>query len=105
MDGEAPVPGDVTAPGAQVRTLVVTADEERVMDRQARQLLFDALIARETAAAAATAAAPPSRRATPTPRPNGAIDPLVVPPLRSSAWNDPFGLPPARSSIPRLPPG
>ncbi|MCW2701420.1 MAG: Acetate kinase [Blastococcus sp.] len=38
-DDAAPVPGDVSGPGAPVRTLVVPADEERVMDRQTRQLL------------------------------------------------------------------
>jgi acetate kinase len=43
VDGVAPVPGDVSAPGAPVRTLVVTADEERVMDRQTRQVLSGAL--------------------------------------------------------------
>ncbi|MCW2702084.1 MAG: Acetate kinase [Blastococcus sp.] len=43
-DGVAPVPGDVSAPGAPVRTVVVTADEERVMDRQTRRLLAGALI-------------------------------------------------------------
>jgi acetate kinase len=41
-DGGSSVPGDVSAPGAPVRTLVVTADEERVMDRQARELLSTA---------------------------------------------------------------
>jgi acetate kinase len=43
-DGTALVPGDVSVPGASVRTLVVTADEERVMDRQTRQLLSAALV-------------------------------------------------------------
>jgi acetate kinase len=43
MDGAAVVPGDISAPGAPVRTLVVTADEERVMDSQTRQLLSTAL--------------------------------------------------------------
>jgi acetate kinase len=42
-DGLAPVPGDVSAPGAPVRTVVVRADEERVMDRQTRELLSTAL--------------------------------------------------------------
>jgi acetate kinase len=41
-DGSARVPGDVSAPGAAARTLVVTADEERVMDRSARELLSTA---------------------------------------------------------------
>jgi acetate kinase len=44
VDDTAPVPGDVSAPGARVRTLVVTADEERVMDRQTRRVLAGALI-------------------------------------------------------------
>jgi acetate kinase len=43
VDGAARGPGDVSAPGAPVRTLVVPADEERVMDRQTRQLLAGAL--------------------------------------------------------------
>jgi acetate kinase len=43
VNGAAPVPGDISAPGAPVRTLVVTADEERVMDRQTRQVLSGAL--------------------------------------------------------------
>jgi acetate kinase len=43
-DGATPVPGDVTAPGARVRTLVVPADEERVMDRLTRRLLTPALV-------------------------------------------------------------
>jgi acetate kinase len=43
-DGTALVPGDVSAPAAPVRTLVVAADEERVMDRQTRQLLSAALV-------------------------------------------------------------
>jgi acetate kinase len=38
-DRAAPVPGDISAPEAPVRTLVVPADEERVMDRAARDLL------------------------------------------------------------------
>ncbi len=38
-DVESPVPGDVSAPGAPVRTLVLRADEERVMDRQTRHVL------------------------------------------------------------------
>jgi acetate kinase len=45
MDVDAPAPGDVSAAGASVRTLVVTADEELVMDRQAKQVLSDALTA------------------------------------------------------------
>jgi acetate kinase len=44
VDAAAPVPGDISAPHAPVRTLVVTADEERVMDRQTRQLLSAALM-------------------------------------------------------------
>ena len=44
IDRAAPVPGDVSAPGAPVRTLVVTADEARVMDRQTRQMLSGALL-------------------------------------------------------------
>jgi acetate kinase len=43
VDGSIPGPGDVSAPGAPVRTLVVTADEERVMDRQTRQVLSGVL--------------------------------------------------------------
>jgi acetate kinase len=43
-DGGVLVPGDVSAPGAPVRTLVVTADEERVMDRQTRRMLSCALV-------------------------------------------------------------
>jgi acetate kinase len=39
----AQVPGDVSLPGAPVRTVVVSADEERVMDRTARALLTSAL--------------------------------------------------------------
>jgi acetate kinase len=50
IDCAAPVPGDVSAPGASVRTVVVTADEERVMNRQTRQLLagdlLDAMVVR-----------------------------------------------------------
>jgi acetate kinase len=44
VDGAASGPGDVSAPGAPVRTLVVPADEERVMDRQARQVLSAVLM-------------------------------------------------------------
>jgi acetate kinase len=44
MDGAVPVPGDVSAPRAPVRTLVVPADEERVMDRQTREVLAGALV-------------------------------------------------------------
>jgi acetate kinase len=44
VDGAASGPGDVSAPGAPVRTLVVRADEERVMDRQARQVLSAVLM-------------------------------------------------------------
>jgi acetate kinase len=40
VDRAAPAPGDISAPHATVRTVVVTADEERVMDSQTRQLLF-----------------------------------------------------------------
>jgi acetate kinase len=43
LDPTAPVPGDISRPGAPVRTVVVTADEERVMDRSARKLLAPAL--------------------------------------------------------------
>jgi acetate kinase len=43
LDPTAPVPGDISRPGAPVRTVVVTADEERVMDRSARKLLNPAL--------------------------------------------------------------
>jgi acetate kinase len=43
VDTTAPVPGNISRPGAPVRTLVVTADEERVMDRSARELLTLAL--------------------------------------------------------------
>jgi len=43
IDPTAPVPGDVSRRGAPVRTAVVTADEERVMDRSARELLTPAL--------------------------------------------------------------
>jgi acetate kinase len=39
LDPTAPVPGEISLPGAPVRTVVVTADEERVMDRSARALL------------------------------------------------------------------
>jgi acetate kinase len=39
VDPTAPVPGNISRPGAAVRTVVVTADEERVMDRSARALL------------------------------------------------------------------
>jgi acetate kinase len=39
VEHAAPVPGDISAAGAPVRTVVVAADEERVMDRQTRQLL------------------------------------------------------------------
>ena len=42
LDPTAPVPGDISRPGAPVRTVVVTADEERVMDRSARKLLISA---------------------------------------------------------------
>ncbi|TFV71018.1 hypothetical protein E4P39_18840 [Blastococcus sp. CT_GayMR19] len=42
LDPTAPVPGDISRPGAPVRTVVVTADEERVMDRSARKLLAPA---------------------------------------------------------------
>ena len=42
VDADATVPGDISAPGVPVRTLVVTADEERVMDRSARELLISA---------------------------------------------------------------
>jgi acetate kinase len=42
IDDTAPLPGDVSAPGARVRTVVVPADEERVMDRQTRRLLSPA---------------------------------------------------------------
>jgi acetate kinase len=41
VDAAVPAPGDISAPGARVRTLVVTADEERVMDHQARHVLRD----------------------------------------------------------------
>ncbi|MDQ1661648.1 MAG: acetate kinase [Blastococcus sp.] len=41
VDAAEPAPGDISAPGARVRTLVVTADEERVMDHQARHVLRD----------------------------------------------------------------
>ena len=44
VDGAALAPGDISAPGAPVRTVVVTADEERVMDRQTRQVLSGASI-------------------------------------------------------------
>jgi acetate kinase len=43
VDPTAPVPGNVGYPGARVRTVVVTADEEVVMDRLARELLIPAL--------------------------------------------------------------
>jgi acetate kinase len=43
IDPTAPAPGDVSLPGAPVRTVVVAADEERVMDRTARELLTPAL--------------------------------------------------------------
>jgi acetate kinase len=43
LDPTAPVPGDISRPGAPVRTVVVTADEERVMDRSARKLLAPAI--------------------------------------------------------------
>jgi acetate kinase len=43
VDTTAPVPGNISRPGAPVRTVVVTADEERVMDRSARTLLTLAL--------------------------------------------------------------
>jgi acetate kinase len=39
VEDAVPTPGDISAPGARVRTLVVTADEERVMDHQARCVL------------------------------------------------------------------
>jgi acetate kinase len=39
----APAPGDISHPGAAVRTVVVTADEERVMDRMSRGVLAPAL--------------------------------------------------------------
>jgi acetate kinase len=43
LDPTKRVPGDVSRPGAPVRTVVVTADEERVMDLSARTLLAPAL--------------------------------------------------------------
>jgi acetate kinase len=43
VDPRAEVPGDISAPGEAVRTLVVPADEERVMDRTARELLTPTL--------------------------------------------------------------
>jgi acetate kinase len=43
IDPTKPVPGNISPPGAPVRTVVVTADEERVMDRTARELLTPAL--------------------------------------------------------------
>ncbi len=43
LDPAAPVPGDISRPGAPVRTVVVTADEERVMNRAARALLVPTL--------------------------------------------------------------
>ena len=39
VDATARAPGDLSADGAPIRTLVVPADEEIVMDRLARQLL------------------------------------------------------------------
>jgi acetate kinase len=42
IDPTTPVPGNISRPGAPVRTVVVTADEERVMDRSARELLIPA---------------------------------------------------------------
>ena len=42
IDPVAVTPGDITATGATVRTLVIAADEEIVMDRQARSLLSGA---------------------------------------------------------------
>jgi acetate kinase len=44
VDADATAPGDISAPGAPVRTVVVTADEERVMDRSARALLTPGLV-------------------------------------------------------------
>jgi acetate kinase len=46
VDATAASPGDIGAPGAQVRTVVVTADEERVMDRQTRRVLAGTLTPR-----------------------------------------------------------
>jgi acetate kinase len=43
LDPRADVPGDVSSPGEAVRTVVVPADEEQVMDRLTRQLLSPAL--------------------------------------------------------------
>jgi acetate kinase len=43
VDPAEPVPGNISRPGAAVRTVVVTADEERVMDRSARELLTPVL--------------------------------------------------------------
>jgi acetate kinase len=43
VDPTQPVPGNISRPGAAVRTVVVTADEERVMDRSARALLTPVL--------------------------------------------------------------
>jgi acetate kinase len=43
VDPAAAVPGDISRPGAAVRTVVVTADEERVMDRMTREVLAPAL--------------------------------------------------------------
>jgi acetate kinase len=43
IDPTAPVPGNISRPGVPVRTVVVTADEEQVMDRSARELLAPAL--------------------------------------------------------------
>jgi acetate kinase len=43
VEPAAAVPGDVSAPGALVRTLVVATDEERVMDRLTREFLRPAL--------------------------------------------------------------
>jgi acetate kinase len=45
VDAAKPAPGDVSEAGARVRTLVVTADEELVMDRHARQVLVDTPVA------------------------------------------------------------
>jgi acetate kinase len=43
IDPTAPAPGNISRPGVPVRTVVVTADEEQVMDRAARELLAPAL--------------------------------------------------------------
>jgi acetate kinase len=43
VDSTAAIPGDISRPGALVRTVVVTADEERVMDRLTRELLTPVL--------------------------------------------------------------